>query len=298
MVSNESYTSNFAIRAPVIPNSAMTIIMGLLSFLVSPDLAGRIFTAGTFLLLFFGFRRVFSGLEIDTTTAGAFAAFFSPSIFFFYGFLAFNFGLALYLSFAPKPPQLKRKWANIVFQAVLFLLLYYVHFIVLAEAVVTIFFLRIFGGEKGQFDIKSTVIGLLPVAILFLVYLAKYSRELGSQTIWRYNLFSKLGAYYNSLAVFYRFNDFASTLEMILIVVVNLSVIAALFAFIHYRLKGKYRAALGSPTMKLALGFLLMALAMPYKIMGLASRATGRFGLGLFFSAPPFWRSVASYPAD
>ncbi len=281
--SNAEFTENFTIRAPVIPNSALTIIMGLMNFLVSPDLAGRIFSAVTFLLLFIGFKRVFGDSQVNRTLAGAFAAFFTPSIFFFYGYLSFNFGLALYLIFAAEPLSIKRSWVNTLIYSILFLLLYYIHFIVLVAAVITVLSMRVFYGSKKYLDMGSVAVALLPVTILFIIYLAKYSGELGSQTIWLYDVFGKLGAYYISLAVLYRFNDFASNTMMVIIVAINLLVMTALFLFIHFQLKGNYRESLKNAKMVIGIGFLLLALVMPYKIMGFGFKGDRPFWLGVIF---------------
>ena len=83
LVSDPVMTNNFSLNPHVVPNSAATVIMGLLNFVMSADYAGKTFVIITFILLVFGLKSLFvKGCRSDIL-AISLALIFAASIFFF-----------------------------------------------------------------------------------------------------------------------------------------------------------------------------------------------------------------------
>jgi hypothetical protein len=281
--SNPGIISEFSLRPPVVPNSAVTVFMGLMNFLFSPDLSGRILVALDFILIFMALRKIFKIGEVSQTIANSLALLFTPSIFFFYGFLSYNLGLGLYFLIALYPLPSTNRSYSILFYALLFLVLYYIHFIILFMTISTIFAFRVVLKKKNYLKASYLAISLIPIIILYALYLTGPSKELQAQTIWKYNILGKITAYINSMSIFYSFNDFSSNGEMILIMGLNIVFLIGLLYFLYSQVRGRLHNIWRRDYSVIGFAFWIGAFLTPFQIAGFGYKGDRFFWIGSIF---------------
>jgi hypothetical protein len=282
LVANPIFLASFKLNSPIIPNSASTVIMGLMDCIMPSELSGKIFITLTFIFLFLGLKRLFGRANVSNIMAESLALIFAPSIFFFAGYLSYNFGLAILLLLIPYSHSSDSRWTEIAKYAIFFLLLYYIHFIVLTMAVVIVMGIRYLRKDAMDKKISNFLAALVPVALLFLLYLMGPS-QLQSDSIWDYKILSKLVSYFHALALFYRFNDFSSITNMLLIIIINAIAELALAIYMYYLAKDKLSYLWKSEYVKISMIMMILAILTPFKIAGF-----GFYGDRLFWLAVVF----------
>ena len=283
LTSSPQYISEFSIRPPVVPNSAVTVIMGYMNFIFSPDIAGRIIVVIDFLLIFFVLRKIFKIGEVSVSIAESLSLLFTLSVYFFYGFLSFNLGLGLFLLVALYPLASANRKIGILIYALIFLGLYYIHFIILFVTVSTLLAFRLILKKHKYPNIKYTLLSLLPVIVLYTFYLLGPSRDLASQTIWKYNIAGKIIAYINSVSIIYRFNDFSSNSEVLFFAGLNIILLVGLISFLYAQAKGKFREVLVHEYSIIGYAFWVGALLTPFQIAGFGYKGDRFFWIGFIF---------------
>jgi hypothetical protein len=285
--SNPEFTNALSLRPPVVPNSAVTIIMGFLNFIFPPDISGRILVVATLLVSFTALRKMFKIGQVTDLTAESLALLFAPSIFFFYGLISYNLGLGLFLLIALFPLASSNQNRGILIYSMLFLILYYIHFIILFMAVYVIAFSRVILKNKSYISLPRMTISLIPVFILYIFYFFGPSTELHAETIWKYNIFGKLVGYFQAMSVIYRFNDFISIRGLLIIIGLNLIFIVGLILFIYSNIRGRFRSFLFHKFSLIGFSFWMIALITPFQIAGFGYKGDRFFWIGFifFFSA-------------
>jgi hypothetical protein len=150
------------------PNTISTLIIGCLSVVVSPLLAGKIFLFFTALLLYFGIKsylRLFIRSQIIFIPCVAFYLIFNLQ--FLMGFINFSFGLGLGLLVISYLVRNDLS-VNRIMLSLLFLLVYLSHFF--AFAIIPLFLVVYALHTKKYRVIFSLVPAFLPVVILFIEY--------------------------------------------------------------------------------------------------------------------------------
>jgi len=283
LVSDPLFSNSFSLTPPVVPNSGATAIMGFMNFILSPDYAGRTFIAITIILLFFGLRRLLSAGGTSIVLAEALALIFTPSIFLFYGLVSYNFCLAIFL-LLPLDGRLSDKpWRSILKYALMFIVLYYVHMIVMLCSIAVLVISILHRQNEKKITLWQVLLALLPVIVLFLIYYFNLSVKMNEPTIWGYRIEDKLKQYVKAFATIYQFNYPPSIIKAALIFLVNSSIIVSLVSLFAYLAKGNFRSFLSHRLTHIGIAFFIAAIATPYYIGGFGYSGDRFFWIGGIF---------------
>lgn len=168
LLNGNSFNGFFHLYPYVPPNAISTICIGLLSLIISPFIAGKIFLFMTALLLYFGARSYLSLFVKNQNSFVSCIAFYSIfNLSFLMGFVnySFGFGLALLVMVYLVKNDLKvSRWML----SLLVLLLYLSHFLSLAMFAV---FLAVYIYHTKKYRLLYYLApAFIPAVLLFLEY--------------------------------------------------------------------------------------------------------------------------------
>jgi hypothetical protein len=258
-----SFHGYFHLRPYLPPNAISTILIGVLSVVVSPFAAGKVFLFATTLLLYTGaksYLSYFVGQQKIVISCIAFYLIFNEN--FLMGFInyGFGFGLALVVMsyFLRKGLQVNRLIAG-----VFFLLLYLSHF---AAFGIVLIFLCILAYHRKEFKpLWSLTLATVPELILFVQYLLMRSgADLNFVTV-RTDLHYRLHMIFNLLLTltmpFHHYNwlvGLGGTLEA-----ANASYCVLLLALIVFVFIHQWRKKCWTLELRLAVLFFLSVIFLP-----------------------------------
>jgi hypothetical protein len=233
--------------------------------------------------LFLALRKLFSSGNTPSILADSFALFFMPSIFLFIGLISYNFGLAIFLLAPLNGNASSRPWRSVLKYALLFLALYYIHFIIMLCGIGVLIISMLHRRFEKRITFGQLLLALVPVIIIFIIYYFGRSAELHESTVWGYGVGDKVKQFAKAVATFYYYNYSPSTIKAILIFTINSGILIGLISIFAYLVKNKIRELLGHKYTHLGIIFILGAIATPYYIGGFGYSGDRFFWIGAVF---------------
>jgi hypothetical protein len=282
--SDPLFISQFMIVSPFVPNSLVTVLIGVLAFVVSPDLAGRILVFISALIMFLGLKELYGNK--NNLLAESLALIFMPAVFLFMGLISFYLGLGLFLMFVTQLKPSRKRGITFLKYTISLLILYYIHFLPFFLFSLWLLMKSLFFRDENTPHFIELIPGFLLTSVLTLLYIHSASSSPSGSTILTFNVLGKVAGFFNSLSIFYEFNDLSSLPVLTVIIALNLIWMISFILLIACWIRGRLRKVTKSPKFVFGAVCLIIGTAMPLLINGFGYNSELRFyWIGLMFIA-------------
>lgn len=293
--SDPLFIGAFRIVSPFVPNSVVTIVIGLLSFIITPDMAGRILVFVSALIMYLGLKGIYGNK--NQLISEALAIIFTPAVFLFMGFISFYLGLGLFLVLVSWLRPSTKHLVTILKYSFSLILLYYIHFMVFFLACFWFLMKSLFFKDENTPGLKDLLPGYSATGLLTFLYLISISSAPSGDTILSYHPLSKIISFFTSLSIFYEFNDSSNFPALLVIIALNLIWVISFLYLLLYSAKGRISEIARNSKFVFGAVCFLLGLAMPLLVNGFGYNSEMRFyWIGVMFTTGAIFADPIKMP--